>query len=109
MFYGQNYRPKIEIVIYLIITLLIEGSVDSNEIKLKFNISTKTFYRYMTFIKLLLSDYDFYYINIEYDRLEKLHKCYVNSDFKNNKLFLRYIFNYSFQIFTCFYPINRIL
>jgi len=43
MFIGQNTRPKNEIIFYLIITLLIDGSVDSNDIKIKFNISTKTF------------------------------------------------------------------
>ena len=35
MFIGQNDRPKIEIIFYIILILLIEGSVDSNEIKNK--------------------------------------------------------------------------
>lgn len=83
MFIGQNDRPKNEIIFYLIIILLLEGSVDSNEIKNKFNISTKTFYRYMNFIKLLLFDFEFYFIDINYDRYSKLHICRVNSIFKS--------------------------
>ena len=83
MFIGHQERPKIDIIVYLIIMLLVEGSVDSNEIKYKFNISTKTFYRYMNYLKLMLYDYEFYFIDIEYDRANKIHKCYSNSDFKS--------------------------
>ena len=83
MFIGQNNRPKIEIIFYLIITLLIDGSVDSNDIKNRFNISTKTFYRYMIFIKTMLYDFDFYYIDIYYNYSLKHHICSVNCKFKS--------------------------
>lgn len=85
MFIGHQSRPKVDIIVYLIIMLLVEGSVDSNEIKNKFNITTKTFYRYMSYIKNMLFDYEIYYIDIEYDRKTKLHKCVVNSSFKSEK------------------------
>lgn len=83
MFKGSQERTKIDIIIYLLIMLLIEGSVDSNVIKRKFNISTKTFYRYMNYIKMLLFDYGIYYIELEYDRINKIHNCKVNTVFKS--------------------------
>lgn len=86
MFIGQNLRPKIEIIFYIIVVLLIEGSIDSNEIKNKFNITTKTLYRYMTFIKVMLYDYDFYYIDVYYDYSKKQHLCHVNSKFKSENI-----------------------
>ena len=85
MYKGHQLRPKIDIIFYLLIILLIEGSIDSYEVKNKFNISTKTFYRYMTYIKTMLFDYDMYYIDIEYDRFNKIHFCSVNSKFKSSK------------------------
>lgn len=86
MFIGQNSRPKIEIIFYLIVVLLLEERVDSNEIKIKFNISTKTLYRYMTFIKVMLYDYDFYFIDVYYDYSKKQHLCIVNSRFKSTTI-----------------------
>ena len=41
MFIGSQTRTKIDIIIYLLIMLLVEGSVDSDEIKNKFNIKGK--------------------------------------------------------------------
>lgn len=85
MYIGQNTRPLKEIVIYILITLLIEGCIDSDDVKNRFNISTKTFYRYMSFIKLMLYDFEFYYIDIEYDRKKRLHICKVNTYLKSYK------------------------
>ena len=85
MYVGQNTRPTKEIVCYILITLLVEGCINSDEVKNKFNISTKTFYRYMSFIKLMLSDYDFYYIDIYYDRKNNQHICVSNTLFKSSK------------------------
>lgn len=83
MFIGSQLRPKIDVVIYLVIMLLVEGSVDSNEIKNKFNISTKTFYRYMNYIKIILCDFEIYYIDIYYDRSIKKHFCVARTSFES--------------------------
>lgn len=85
MFIGSQTRTKIDIVVYLIIMLLVEGRVDSDEIKNKFNLSTKTFYRYMNYLKMILFDFEIYYIDIYYDRKNKVHICKVNALFKSEK------------------------
>ncbi len=51
---GSKNRTKNEIIIYMIICILIEGKLYSEEVKNKFNLSNLTFYRYMSLIKIQL-------------------------------------------------------
>ena len=75
---GSKNRTKNEIIIYMIICILIEGKLYSEEVKNKFNLSNLTFYRYMSLIKIVLCDFGFYYIEIIYNRIEKCYICNVN-------------------------------
>ena len=84
MYVGQNYRPKIDVISYMILSLLIEGVLDGSCLKYKFNLTDKTFYRYVSFIKSLLMDYGFYYIDIEYDRKAKMYICRSRCKFKSS-------------------------
>ena len=51
---GSKNRTKNEIIIYMIICILIEGKLYSEEVKNTFNLSNLTFYRYMSLIKIQL-------------------------------------------------------
>jgi len=42
----------------------------------------------MNFIKLMIFDYGFYYIDINYNRMKKVHECFVNSHFKSQRYLL---------------------
>ena len=75
MFYGKNSKSKCDILIYLIISLFVEGYIDPIDVENKFNISPLTMYRYISQIINVLYDYEFQYISIYYDRKTKRYKC----------------------------------
>ena len=75
MFYGKNSKSKCDILIYLIISLFVEGYIDPIDVENKFNISSLTMYRYISQIINVLYDYEFQYISIYYDRKTKCYKC----------------------------------
>ena len=79
MFVGKQLKSKGEIVILIIIVLLLEGKLDSSIIKKDYNISSKTFSKYISFIKNVLFDFGIYYIDIYFDRDSKMYKCKIYS------------------------------
>lgn len=84
MFYGKNNRNKNDILVYLVITLLIDGYIDPIDIENKFNLSSLTMYRYMSLIKTIIYDFDFFYLDLYYDRKNRIYRCYVNTDYIGN-------------------------
>ena len=79
MFKGKQYKDKKELLLYLLIILLTEGRCDSKRFKMEFNISSKTLYRYISFINNVLYDFGLYHVYIYYDRKEKNYICTINS------------------------------
>lgn len=84
MFYGKNNRNKNDILVYLVITLLIDGYIDPIDIENKFNLSSLTMYRYMSLIKTIIYDFDFFYLDLYYDRKNRIYRCCVNTDYIGN-------------------------
>lgn len=85
MYIGQGIRNKNEIIVYMMISMLVDGFLDPKEIKSLFNITSLSLYRYMAFIKDMIFDFEFYYIDIYYDRKSKIYICKCNSDFKSKQ------------------------
>lgn len=79
MFSGNNNRMKSDILIYMVITLLIDGSLNPQEIKDKFNIKKLTLYRYMSQIQTIIYDFEFTFIDIYFDKKKKKYICKFNS------------------------------
>ena len=79
MFIGANTNSKLEIVIYLIVTLLEDGKCESNFIKNKFNITNQTLIRYISTLKNAFADFGFYHLDIYYDRENKVYRLKKNS------------------------------
>lgn len=84
MYIGQGNRNKNEIIVYMMILMLVDGFLDPNEIKNNFNITSLSLYRYISFIKTMIYDFEFYFIDIYYDRKSKLYKCKVNCKIKSD-------------------------
>ena len=74
---GSNTIPKNELIIFLMIVLLLEGRVDSKIFMIKYNLSNKTFYRYISELKNILADFGLYFIDIYYDRKEHIYRCKI--------------------------------
>lgn len=86
MFYGKNNRSKNDILVYVVICLLIDGYIDPTDIENKFNLSSLTMYRYMSLIKTIVYDFEFYYVDIYYDRRNRVYRCTINTDYMGNNL-----------------------
>ncbi len=72
-------HSKNEILIYLLVIMMVEGFIDPQDVKNRFNITSLSLYRYISFIKTMLADYSMYYIDLYYSKQSKKYicKCYV--------------------------------
>ena len=82
MYKGKNTKNKSEIIIYFLLTLFIDGRLKSEEMRVKFNIRSLTMYRYISLIKDIIYDYEFYSIDIYYDKKNREYKYSANADYK---------------------------
>lgn len=82
MYKGKNTKNKSEIIIYFLLTLFIEGRLKPEEMRVKFNIRSLTMYRYISLIKDIIYDYEFYSIDIYYDKKNREYKYSANADYK---------------------------
>lgn len=83
MFIGKNTRTKSEILIYMLVKIIIEGLLDPLEIKNEFNLSSLTIYRYFSLIKTMIYEYNFYFIDIYFNRKSKCYECKINGNYLN--------------------------
>lgn len=84
MFLGSGYKTKNEIIVIMIISLLEDGYLNPQDIRNKFNITSITLYRYISFLKNVLVDNNFYYIDIEYDYSNKIYRCKSRTKFRSS-------------------------
>ena len=75
MHQGKQLLSKKDLILYLTNLHLTEKKVDSFVFKNEFNLSSKTFSRYISDIKNVLFDFGLYHIDIFYDREKKLFVC----------------------------------
>lgn len=75
---GKQLKCKSELIMYLVILLLTEGRIDAVRFKKEFNLSNKTFCRYISNIKNVLYDFGLYYIDIYYDTKLKVYLCKIS-------------------------------
>ena len=78
MFKGKQSHSKLEIIIYILERLLIDGYCNPKYVIAKFNISNQTMIRYIATIKNTLIDFGIYYLEIFYDRNKNIYICHKN-------------------------------
>lgn len=79
MYVGKQNKCKSDLILYLLILLFTEGKVDSVKFKNEFNLSSKTFCRYISQLNNVIYDFGLYHINLYYDRKEKVYICDINT------------------------------
>lgn len=85
LIYNRN-RSKNEILLFMILKLLIDGSINSNDIIQEFSISSRCFYRYISDIKSMIYNCGLYYIDVYYSKEINKYLCKVNCKFNSSMI-----------------------